>query len=550
MKRFFAYFLALAMALSLLAGCGNKDVVPAETAVAQGQETTGAVASQRVATMDDFLASIAPGADIWLEAGTYNLSDASNYGQDSGSPYYSWQSLYDGDYALVIHGVDGLSIRGSGADATTLVTEPRYANVLTLQNCTNLVLGDFTAGHTDGGECSGGVIRLAGCIGVDMNRLGLFGCGTVGVQVDTCTRVSLTDSEIYECSSSGVSVNSSQDVTVLNCKLRDLGSKAFGGYAVFDVNSSGKIKITGCEVTDCKTSYIFSVTQCREVEARDNQFRGNRTLDAAFYFYQANLILDGGAFENNSIRSWISNYSEGDGGILDGAGKTLDEAGLAERYGTQKKSQPTEEQTEVHVSTVDELIAAIAPNTAIILDEKVYDLSTATGYGTDSGEYYYWEDIYDGPGLVITGVDNLTIRSVDGNRTLHFLEAVPRYANVLTFNGCTNICVSGFTAGHTEEPGYCTGGVFRFQDCDAVLAANCGMYGCGTLGVSAENCGDVTVSNCEIYECSQGGISMYNVKGATIEKCTFRDLGGDELSFYGCTDVSVDGTEVDGNSFQ
>ena len=42
MKRFFAYFLALAMALSLLAGCGNKDVVPAETAVAQGQETTGA----------------------------------------------------------------------------------------------------------------------------------------------------------------------------------------------------------------------------------------------------------------------------------------------------------------------------------------------------------------------------------------------------------------------------------------------------------------------------------------------------------------------------
>lgn len=543
MKRTIAYLLTLTLILGLLAGCGSEEAEPAQTAVAQGQETTASVDSQRVSTVDELLAAIAPGAEIWMEAGTYNLSDASNYGQNSDSPYYSWQTLFDGDYALVIHGVDGLSIRGSGADITTLVTEPRYANVITLQNCTNLTLEDFTAGHTDGGECSGGVIRLAGCLDVAMNRLGLFGCGTVGAMVDTCTRVSLTDCDIYDCSSSGVSISSSQDVTVSNCRMKNIGSGEYGGYAVFEVSGSNKVSITGCETSGCKTMYIFSCTQCRELEVKDNQFRDNRVKDTAFYLYQTRLTLDGCDFENNSIRIWIG--GDETGAILDGSGKELDEAAFETLYGN-KKMDLTAEQTEVHVSTVDEFLAAIAPDTAIILDEKLYDLSTATGYGETSGMYYHWEDIYDGPGLVIDSVDNLSIRSNDGNAKGHTIAAIPRYANVLTFNACSNITLSGFTAGHTEEPGYCAGGVLQFRDSDSILVDNCGLFGCGILGVSADYCSDITVSNCDIYECSQGGITMYSVKGVTIEKCTFRDLGGDNIYFNGCTDVTVDGKEVEG----
>ena len=191
--------------------------------------------------------------------------------------------------------------------------------------------------------------------------------------------------------------------------------------------------------------------------------------------------------------------------------------------------------------TVDELIAAIGPNVDIVLDGELYDLSTATGYGTSKGDYYYWLDEFDGPQLVIDGVDNLTIRSNDGSVTGHTIAAIPRYANVLTFQSCSYITLSGFTAGHTREPGYCIGGVLRFQDSDHITVDKCGLYGCGILGVDAEYCTDIRVANCDIYECSQGGVQFWSSEGIAMENNTLRDLGGSDMSFHDCKDVTVNG---------
>ena len=191
------------------------------------------------------------------------------------------------------------------------------------------------------------------------------------------------------------------------------------------------------------------------------------------------------------------------------------------------------------VTTVDELIAAIGPNVDIVLDAELYDLSTATGYGTSKGDYYYWLDEFDGPQLVIDGVDNLTIRSNDGSVTGHTIAAIPRYANVLTFQSCSYITLSGFTAGHTREPGYCIGGVLRFQYSDHVTVDKCGLYGCGILGVDAEYCTDIRVANCDIYECSQGGVQFWSSEGIVMENNTLRDLGGSDMTFHDCKDVTV-----------
>lgn len=193
---------------------------------------------------------------------------------------------------------------------------------------------------------------------------------------------------------------------------------------------------------------------------------------------------------------------------------------------------------------MDELIAAIGPNVDIVLDAELYDLSTATGYGTSKGDYYYWLDEFDGPQLVIDGVDNLTIRSNDGSVTGHTIAAIPRYANVLTFQSCSYITLSGFTAGHTREPGYCIGGVLRFQDSDHITVDKCGLYGCGILGVDAEYCTDIRVANCDIYECSQGGVQFWSSEGIVMENNTLRDLGGRDMSFHDCKDVTVNGETV------
>ena len=120
-------------------------------------------------------------------------------------------------------------------------------------------------------------------------------------------------------------------------------------------------------------------------------------------------------------------------------------------------------QTQVHVSTVDELLAALAPDTEIILDAEFYDLSTATGYGKTGSTYYRWEEVFDGVQLTIQDLSNLTIRAEGEDITAHTISARPRYAHVLNFDNCSAITVEGFTAGHTFEPASCAGGVLGFQ---------------------------------------------------------------------------------------
>lgn len=196
----------------------------------------------------------------------------------------------------------------------------------------------------------------------------------------------------------------------------------------------------------------------------------------------------------------------------------------------------TGEQTQVHVSTVDELLAALAPDTEIILDAEFYDLSTATGYSTQNGTYYRWEEVFDGVQLTVQNLSNLTIRAEGDDVKAHTVSARPRYAHVINFENCSNIMVEGFTAGHTIEPGSCTGGVIGFNNCEDVLVDNCGLYGCGVVGIWGENTHGVQVTNCDIYECSWGGVYMSVCKDVTFNGNTIRDLGEDFMGqWYGGT---------------
>ena len=523
------------IAILFVAVCLVTSPVEKEPA-APKSETVGDMTYVTARTVDEFLAAIGPNTVIELEPGTYRLNEASGYAQPSGNPYYEWSEMGDG-YQLVIKNVENLTLRGSGKVSTTIATDPRYANVLCLQNCTDLVLEDFTAGHTDGmGECSGGVLYLNACQQAQLERLGLYGCGTVGLTTDLCSDVTLRDSDIYDCSSAAFVSYTSKNITVSNCRIYNIGDDQYGGWTFFELTSSNGIRIEKCELSDSSLNNLVYSSNS-ESQLSNNLFSGNRIKQHAFSLTGPRLVLDDNKFEGNTIRSWYDGYGQT---AVDPNGEDLTEGKLNERYPSTPKD-PAQPQLEIHVSTVDELIAAIGPNKDIVLDAALYDFSTATGYGTSSGDYYYWEDVYDGPGLVIRNVDNMTIRSNDGNVKNHTIAAIPRYADVLAFAACSNVTLSGFTAGHTKEPGSCAGGVIEFRDCDKMTVDNCGLYGCGILGVYAEYSKNITVTNSDIYECSQGGIQMRSTDNVIISGNTFRDLGGDATSFIGCTNVNMDG---------
>ena len=209
----------------------------------------------------------------------------------------------------------------------------------------------------------------------------------------------------------------------------------------------------------------------------------------------------------------------------------------------------TGEQTQVHVKTADEFLAALASDTEIILDAEMIDLSTSVGYGVKSTDTYYWFEEFDGPALYITNLSNLTIRGGGENHDDNVISAVPRYANVLNFENCSNIMVTGFTAGHAEEPGYCLGGVLRFINSQDVLIQDCGLFGCGTVGVIGESSKNMQIVGNDIYDCSVGGVEVSNCENVNIDGNTFRNLGteeypGLEIRVYGCVNITRDGEPV------
>lgn len=183
------------------------------------------------------------------------------------------------------------------------------------------------------------------------------------------------------------------------------------------------------------------------------------------------------------------------------------------------------------------------------MDAELIDWSTANGYGKTNGEYYRWEDPFDGPELIITGVSNLTIRGAGEDHTVNVLSAVPRYAYVVMFENCSNIHVKGLTVGHTEEPGSCRGGVLGFRNSQEILVEDCGLYGCGTVGVMGESSKNMQIVNNDIYECSVAGVEFTNCDDVNVDGNTIRDIGtpeypGRDFRVYSCGTITCNGEPV------
>lgn len=211
----------------------------------------------------------------------------------------------------------------------------------------------------------------------------------------------------------------------------------------------------------------------------------------------------------------------------------------------------TGQQNTVHVATVDEFLNAIAPDTEIVVDAALLDLSQAANYGKSGGKYYRWEDPFDGPELILQDLSNFTIRGSGQGRTDGAISAVPRYADVLTFENCANIYVANLTVGHTQEPGYCMGGVLHYINSQSILVENCDLYGCGTMGVNGDNSLDIQVYNCYIHDCSVSGVEFTECKNVRVDSTTFERLGTEEFNYdapifriYGGSNITRDGAEA------
>ena len=550
MKKLISLMIAAIMLLSL-AACGEApdssaaETEPAETPLPKTEDGRPVT---EVTTVDELLDAIAPDTVIELTGQRYMLTEASDYGTGSGSGYYRWDT---GDGAeLVIENVTGLTIRTANRD-TCIVTEPRWVNVLHFIGCEDITLEGFTAGHTDGAYCSGGVLCFENTKGVTVDGCSLYGCGTEGVTTYSCEDVAVTGSEIWNCSQGAAFIYDSKNVSFDNCDFHGITAE-FGMFRTID---SDKFALLNSTIRDSSGDVFFNSSRSSGVYIGGCEVSGNKFRD----MFASELIpvtVEGCALGDNDIIDWYADMEKL--GSLYENSKAVDHERNVYSYSELQNMQKTEnavwnayvpevstpevavsEDGKVHVTTVDEFLAAIAPDTTIYLEPGVYDLSTAAGCGVTETDRYRWDLRFDGPSLVITGVDGLTIEGAGAESVT--IAAVPRYADVLGFERCAGLTLRGFTAGHTEEKGYCTGGVLYFDLCDDAVIDGCALYGCGIMGITASNCDDMNVSNTEIYDCEYGAVTL-NDSNAVFDNCDIHDNGGPDFQLYGSTAI-VDGKE-------
>lgn len=490
----------------------------------------------RVSSVDAFLAALDSGKTVLLEKGKYDLTSAADYGQTVSGKSYTWEEVYDG-YELVITGVNGLTVRAEDNDDTSVITSPRYAQVIRFNECSGILLNDITFGHTpEPAECAGCVLMFNSCTDCKVNDCKLFGCGILGVSATGCSRLELFDTDIYQCSYGAVQAADTNGLTIRDCDIHDCGTA--------DMPCAGLISLLACEdvtvaETDADSCFAFDLldcTGCASVTVTDCEVKHCAFTDSVFFCdTTAGITLDKTEFEDVTATIFAGGFPP-----VTPTGATVedDPAGVTivwepdEEYiddytvpDITSGDRPTEAVT---VRTADEFLAAVRPDTVIHLEADI-DLTSASSYGrTVNSAFFRWEEVYDGYELVIFNVEDLSVISKDG----HVISTVPRYANVLTFESTNDILLDGVTLGHTEEPGDCSGGVLKLYNCDDFEVIGCRLFGCGTVGIDAQYCDELTVISTEIYDCSYNAVQLTGSREVSFLQCDIHDCGMPHICLF------------------
>ena len=535
--------IAAILAAVILVGCGAA-LGPAKN----GDKAQGTV---EAADVDTLLSAIAPDTEIHLAAGTYNLTEAKNYGNSTASDYYRWNSNgFDGEYALDITGVENLKITGDGAE---IVTVPRSVNVIKFTECGNVELSGLTVGHTEAAQaCEGGVIYLDRCKNFSVNSCSLYGCGTIGIYGSDCDTVSVSDTDIHHCSACAVNIYQSKNITVTNCRMYDFGrdGASFLATSIFVFSDTQGVNVKACEVYENKAerlvhAYNIADAVFDSLNVHDNHF-------SKVFGGSGHADINGITLADNSVDEWFaaeaaSSYS------FDG--EMVSEETFAEKYADQLSSSGIGEADvdyqnvdmtgtkEVHVNTADEFIASLASDTAIYIDVPQINLTDASGYGVDAAELYEkpefsgdgctWRSTYDGYELCIVNMKNLHI--IGGE-----IVTEPRYANVLNFYDCSNISLENTKLGHTVEQGQCIGGVVYLNGSEDIIIESCDLYGCGIRGIQASDVKNLNVQNTVIHDCTMGAALFSDSQTVTFLGCTVRNCPEPHITLQNCGGFSWD----------
>ena len=235
-----------------------------DAAAAKKQKTV------RVATAEEFLKALASDTRIVIPEYTvlkltpaledeevraaYNIGEFDSYAHDFSeytTPRLGWHDNFDGK-ELEIAGFSNLTIEGEG-EMAGIIVQPRYAYVLSFFNCQNITLRNLTLGHTDEGNCEGGVVRLAQCTTTVIEGCDLYGCGTEGIGAERSTDLLCKNTIIRDCSYQIMTLQHCKDFLFTECEFYNCRE-----FTLLNINYCENTTLQSCRIRD-NLGELFSI---------------------------------------------------------------------------------------------------------------------------------------------------------------------------------------------------------------------------------------------------------------------------------------------------
>jgi len=270
-----------------------------------------AINTIKVSNAYDFLEALGSNRVIEMESGEYNLSEWDPYLVGGSTVILaegvSWSEKYDGG-ELTLKGIKNLTIRGSGEGrGSEIVVEPRYSFVMKFIECSDIVMEAFEAGHSKGGYCDGGVFGFENSSRITISYLGMYGCGTVGLELSNVSDMNVVNSRIFECTYHIMTVNGGKNITFRNCSFYDNQE-----FTLISVNGTGNMSFTNCKFNNNRGE-MFAVRKTT-VTVSNSTFSGNSDPNIR---HSNNVTFTDCAFnEANVSRSESESYTYGEYGEI------------------------------------------------------------------------------------------------------------------------------------------------------------------------------------------------------------------------------------------
>ena len=238
--------------------------------------------------------NISPNTTIILKAGDYDLLSP----MIKTNPYVSFNKVYDG-YELLISSADNLTIKAEDGATVNLKVNPRYANVITFMNCNNVNISGVVAGHTPNkGSCTGGVFKMISCNYMKVDNSILYGCGTMGLDLDRVNNLQFTNSTIKECTYGIMKTSNSKNLVFSNSKFYN--NEQFDLINVQNSNLKfDKCEISGNKILSSFSKYLFNLDTYSDVYITNSVIKNN--LVPELYNRDGKLTYLNTNFENNDF---------------------------------------------------------------------------------------------------------------------------------------------------------------------------------------------------------------------------------------------------------